>query len=57
LDLYERTLYGKKAVVEKTFVPDLKAGEVYKKYKNLYKEFLVTMRENFLKLVDTPGES
>jgi xylulokinase len=41
----------KKAVVERTFMPDLKAGETYKKYKNLYKELLITMRENFLKLV------
>jgi xylulokinase len=40
----------KKAVIEKTFTPDPKAGEAYGKYKNLYKEFLITMRENFAKL-------
>jgi hypothetical protein len=40
----------KKAVIKNTFIPDPKAGEAYRKYKNLYKEFLVTMRDNFAKL-------
>jgi xylulokinase len=48
-DLRETAI--KKAVVDKVYTPNQEAGEKYKKYKELYKEFLVTMKGNFAKLV------
>jgi hypothetical protein len=38
------------AVIDKTYQPDPQTGKVYKKYKEIYKEFLVTMRDSFSKI-------
>jgi xylulokinase len=38
------------AVVDKTFKPDSERGKAYKKYKDIYREFLVSMKDSFVRL-------
>jgi len=40
----------KMAVIDKTYKPDPERGTIYKKYKDIYRDFLVSMKEHFAKL-------
>jgi xylulokinase len=38
------------AAIDKTYKPNRETGEIYKKYKDIYKEFLVSMKDFFVRL-------
>jgi xylulokinase len=45
-----RETAARMAVIDRTYRPDPEAGKAYKKHKDIYKEFLISMKDSFAKL-------